>query len=139
MDWVARLEPLSTAKRANLLVAFVHGQAVKVLGLDASRTIDPRRPLNELGLDSLMAVELRNALGMALKRSLPATLLFDYPTLQALSGYLLHLLFPEVGAAPVKESAERTQAALELQGISDEQAEALLLDELAAGRNEGWK
>ena len=139
VDLIARLESAPPAKRANLLIAFVHDQAVKVLGLDAARAIDPRRPLAELGLDSLMAVELRNALGMALKRSLPATLLFDYPTLQALSGYLSRLLFPEAKAAEVEEAAERTKAVADLQEISDEQAEALLLDELAASRREGLK
>jgi acyl carrier protein len=125
---------VTPAKRANLLLAFAHEQAVKVLGLDAAKAIDPKRPLNELGLDSLMAIELRNALGIALKRSLPATLLFDYPTLQALSGYLSRLLFPEAGAVEVATAEGRTQAVADLQAISDEQAEALLLDELAVTR-----
>ena len=45
--------------------------------------------LDELGLDSLLAIELRNALARSLGRSLPATLLFDYPTLDALTDYVM--------------------------------------------------
>ncbi len=46
------------------------------------------KPLNELGLDSLMAIELCNGLGNALGRTLPATLLYDYPTVEVLARYL---------------------------------------------------
>jgi acyl transferase domain-containing protein/acyl carrier protein/predicted alpha/beta-fold hydrolase/protein-L-isoaspartate O-methyltransferase len=73
--------------RLNLLSDFVIEQAAKVLGIAATQSINPRQPLNELGLDSLMAVELRNSFGTALGRSLPPTLLFDYPTLEALTNY----------------------------------------------------
>lgn len=47
------------------------------------------QPLRELGLDLLMAVQLRNALGLTLGRTLPATLLFNYPTISELTDYLL--------------------------------------------------
>ena len=97
---------------------------------------DPRRPLSELGLDSLMAVELRNALGASLKRTLPATLLFDYPTLETLTDFLLKELAPsQPPAASAPAIPDRAvMAAAELALLSEAEAEALLLAELSAGK-----
>ena len=54
-----------------------------------------------------MAVQLRNRLGagLSLARPLPATLLFDYPTIEAISNYLMEVLFPEAKAAIVKAAS----------------------------------
>ena len=75
--------------------AFVRGAARKVLGLSSGRPMPADLPLQELGLDSLMALELRNVLAQAMVRPLSATLLFDYPTIRGLAGYLLGLVVPQ--------------------------------------------
>jgi acyl carrier protein len=135
IPFLRRLAEAPPSKRVNLLVGLAREQAVRVLALDPSRAIDALQPLHELGLDSLMAVELRNALGAALGRTLPTTLLFDYPTLERLASYLERLLQPEDPLEPETPSngAEgRAQAVEELRSLSDEEAEAILLDELQA-------
>jgi polyketide synthase 12/myxalamid-type polyketide synthase MxaB len=136
-DVLTRLQAAPPNQRRALLLGYVREQSIKVLGLSASHAINPRQPLRELGLDSLMAVELRNALGAGLQRSLPATLLFDYPALDTLTDFLTQELWP--GEPPPAQSddaeppATATQAA-DLIDLSEEEAEALLLQELAAGK-----
>ena len=85
---VERLDNAAPAERRRLVQAFVREQVTKVLALDPSQLIDNDQSLNELGLDSLMALELRNAIGAGVKRPLPTTLVFDQPSIDALTQYI---------------------------------------------------
>jgi NADPH:quinone reductase-like Zn-dependent oxidoreductase/SAM-dependent methyltransferase/acyl carrier protein len=60
----------------------------KTLDLHSDEEIDPDVPLGDLGMDSLLAIELRNGLSGVLSRQFPSTILFDYPTLRTLVRYL---------------------------------------------------
>jgi acyl carrier protein len=70
-----------------------------VLGLATPNAIDPHRPLQQLGLDSLIAVELRNRLSAVTGLRLPATLLFDHPTASALARLVRAKCLPD-GVTP---------------------------------------
>jgi acyl transferase domain-containing protein/SAM-dependent methyltransferase/acyl carrier protein len=83
-----RLAAAPGAERGELLREHLDRQAAAVLGAGGGRRLDRGTPLQELGLDSLMAIELRNALAREVGEVLPATLLFDHPTLDALARYL---------------------------------------------------
>jgi acyl carrier protein len=118
-------------RRRRLLLDTIREEVIHVLGLRPTTVIDPRQPLNELGLDSLMAVELRNTLITLVGATLPATLLFDYPTSEALADYLMKNV---PGLAPLEETdsvqEDKNDNLAELQQMSDAEAEALLLAEL---------
>jgi len=86
--WRERLMAAPANRRRALLREEVRALAAKVLGA-APRSLDIEEPLRDLGLDSLMAVELRNRLGAAVGRTLPATITFDCPTVAALVAYLV--------------------------------------------------
>lgn len=60
----------------------------KVLGFSSSDAITPQENFADLGMDSLMATELKNSLESSLNCSIPLTLAFDYPTVEALANYL---------------------------------------------------
>ncbi|WP_437611746.1 SDR family NAD(P)-dependent oxidoreductase [Sorangium sp. So ce834] len=100
--YTARLASLPRAARPAAIEAAVRAEVAKVLSLGSPDDISAERPLQEMGLDSLMAVELRNALSARVGQPLPATLVFDCSTVAALARYLLEKALPEptTGAAP---------------------------------------
>ncbi|MFX0574271.1 SDR family NAD(P)-dependent oxidoreductase, partial [Nocardia nepalensis] len=84
----ARLSSTPDSERFDVLLEIVRGQIATVLGHENTNAVAADRAFNELGFDSITAVEFRNALKAATGLSLPATLVFDYPTPQALARYL---------------------------------------------------
>jgi malonyl CoA-acyl carrier protein transacylase len=67
-------------QHTDLVTRVVLREVATVLGVSDAGTLSPQQVLKDLGLDSLMAVELRRRLSAETGLSLPATLAFDYPT-----------------------------------------------------------
>ncbi|WP_406835359.1 SDR family NAD(P)-dependent oxidoreductase [Streptomyces sp. AHU1] len=84
-----RLARLPEADRAARVLDLVREETSRALGLRSAESVGPDRPLRELGMDSVTAVELRNRIGTRIGARLPATLLFDHPTAARLSAHLL--------------------------------------------------
>jgi acyl carrier protein len=76
------------AERLAALEQFVRIRTADVLHLDDPDSIDPYAEFTQLGLDSLVAVELKNKLEAALQLPLPPQLVFDHPSPDRLSAFL---------------------------------------------------
>jgi acyl carrier protein len=94
----ARLAVLASDKeRLQALVELTQEDIAAVLALPAASSVPADQPLKELGLDSLMAVELRNRLSGRVGSKLPTTVAFDYPTARAMAQLLLEKLHLQNG------------------------------------------
>lgn len=103
--------------RGALLREHICQQVAKILEFDDSFVLDPHQPLAEVGLDSLMAIELRNMLSTSIDRQLPPTLLFDYPSIDSVYAYLATLVFAGESKPAIETAAEVDP---ELEGILEE-------------------
>nr|WP_225798202.1 type I polyketide synthase [Streptomyces aculeolatus] len=92
-----RLTGLSERKQLDALLDLVCGQAAVVLGHDSTDQVQPAQAFQEIGFDSLTAVDLRNRLVAATGMRLPATLTFDFPTPADLAIRLRTELAPDLG------------------------------------------
>ncbi|WP_213450098.1 acyl carrier protein, partial [Rhizomonospora bruguierae] len=99
-EFAARLAGLDAAGRLALILGVVRLHAARVLGHDSIDAVPAGRVFSELGFDSLSAVEFRNQLGAATGVRLPATLVFDYPTPEALARFVFDEL-KDSGPSPV--------------------------------------
>ncbi|MEM7497171.1 MAG: SDR family NAD(P)-dependent oxidoreductase [Pseudomonadota bacterium] len=88
------------------LVERLTAEAARALGLARGAEIDPRRALRDIGLDSLISVELRNRLAEGFGLALPATLLFDHPTIDALADEIGPRLFGSAVPARIAAAAK---------------------------------
>ncbi|MEU9608126.1 type I polyketide synthase [Streptomyces sp. NPDC048057] len=110
------LRAVSDAEQNRLLLRLVRGHASTVLGHGGADGIGPRQAFQEVGFDSLAAVNLRNSLHGATGLRLPATLIFDYPTPEALVGLLRTELLrePDDGLAGREDDLRRVLASVPL-------------------------
>jgi acyl transferase domain-containing protein/NAD(P)-dependent dehydrogenase (short-subunit alcohol dehydrogenase family)/D-arabinose 1-dehydrogenase-like Zn-dependent alcohol dehydrogenase/acyl carrier protein len=94
----ARLASAPQSERARIVIELLRTHTAAVLGHRSADLVDSSRTFKELGFDSLAAVELRNRLTASSGLQLPATLIFDYPTLTALAAYLMQEMSPGADA-----------------------------------------
>ena len=120
--------------RQSLLETHLIQQIAQVLRLPLDQ-IDSKTPLPTLGLDSLMALELRNRLELSLGVTLSATLIWGYPTVAALAPFLaekMGLEFEVTSLAPATDAEQRQPGnTTDLDELSDEAAAVLLAEKLS--------
>jgi acyl transferase domain-containing protein/NADPH:quinone reductase-like Zn-dependent oxidoreductase/NADP-dependent 3-hydroxy acid dehydrogenase YdfG len=101
-DIVTELRAALPVQREDLLRRYLQDLARQTLGYGEGESIAIDQPLVAQGFDSLMSVDMRNRLNRSLGRVLPASLLFDYPTLERIARYLLESMII-LEAAPAAE------------------------------------
>ncbi|MEU8703544.1 phosphopantetheine-binding protein, partial [Streptomyces sp. NPDC048680] len=103
----ARLADLTGAQRAPYVLEAVTSLVAAVLKHPDPSGIASDKPFQELGLDSLTGVELRNRLARSTGLSLPVTVVFDHPSPAALAGHVLSVATAQIekAAAPADPSA----------------------------------
>ena len=117
-----------------LLTQLVHECAASVLGVESIQSPDPQVPLMDQGFDSLRAVEFRDLLGKKLDIPLPATLLFNYPTIVEVVVHIQGIMGLEAALPQSSvESKNRTNNEFShLDNLSRDQLEKLISRELEA-------
>jgi len=138
---LAKLEAASPEERQEILIEHIRGQVVQVLGLSSSQLPEMNVGFMEMGMDSLMAVELKNRLQNQLETHLPETIAMEYPTVAKLSLYVEELMEWQAkeqekvsgGQSQREESEEDLFPNLE--EISEEDFEALAAQQLETLKN----
>ncbi|TBR56984.1 hypothetical protein B4U84_26490 [Westiellopsis prolifica IICB1] len=134
-EFLQQLEAVAADNRRAYLIVHVCSHVATVLGLNRSQTINPQQGFFEQGMDSLMSVELRNRLQKTLACSLPSTLAFDNPTVEAVADYLIRevltLEFSSKSSAELQQAQEVDGKAELLESLSQDEIADLLAKKLA--------
>jgi myxalamid-type polyketide synthase MxaE and MxaD len=137
-----QLQAAPAAERRAMLMKYVGAVVSKILGQSNAIEVVSFKGFNEQGMDSLMALELRNTLQRDLQCPLVSSLAFDYPTVDRLVNYLFQQLgFAQTINALLQPQdiqcvSDHTGSSLTpLETLSDDEARAILLQKLAAMEN----
>ncbi|MGA6208848.1 SDR family NAD(P)-dependent oxidoreductase [Nocardia testacea] len=115
----ARLRAVPEEQRDRVVLEVVREHAAGVLGYPDAAALDPETPFQELGFDSLAAVELRNRLAEAAGVTLPYALVFNYPTAVAVAGMLRSLVEEAAAAATTEEASNGSAVDDQLAALRD--------------------
>ncbi len=131
---LAALADAPAEDRHGLLATWVREHVARVLRLDGAAEVDPRQGFFDMGMDSLMALELRGLLQADLGRPLPATVAFEHATADALARHLLarELSLPLASAA-AGANGGADPAVAEVARLSEAELAAAIDEELARG------
>nr|CAD89776.1 MelE protein [Melittangium lichenicola] len=136
-ELLRQLEEAPSGRRRGVLLEHVRQVAARVLGAEPS-ALAPHQGFFQMGMNSLMSVELKNHLEKSFRHKLPSTLVFEYPTVDELTNFLAkelpafaalipaHVAPPSIPIAAPEDSAPVDDAILELLGEAQRLSETEL-------------
>ncbi|MBD2252772.1 type I polyketide synthase [Nostoc parmelioides] len=126
---IQHIQSLGIKERISYLRNYLQTEVSQVLGASSSHLPDVQLGFFDMGMDSLMMVELRSRLETSLQQTIPSTVLFEHPTIQALAEYIATQLLPQETVI----SAMNEQPDISLSDvISEQKIETSITAELAA-------
>jgi len=120
-----QLEIAPNDRRLELLTDHVRNLIAQVLRMNSSQSLDVNRNFLEIGMDSLIGLEVRNRLEVSLGVPLSAKLLWDHPTIDQLATHLASIKIPSAAAGKVHALNGDPKTATNQQQLSPDQAKAL--------------
>jgi natural product biosynthesis luciferase-like monooxygenase protein len=88
-----KIEAAPSGERHHLLMKYLYDEVAQILHLESEASLDSQKGFAQMGMDSLMAIELRNRLEDGLGCSLPVTLAFEASNIEQLASHLAHKVF----------------------------------------------
>ncbi len=106
LELLRQLQQGSPSDRQQLLIAYLRDRVTNVLRFDSSEPLNPHDSLNELGLDSLMGIELRNQIESQLGVTLSTTMLLEGPSIIEMANKLTQMLTKKGDSSEAKDSPD---------------------------------
>ena len=129
-DLVQRLKSAALDERRDLIAGYIRAQVSQVIGWATPGTLDGDEPLTSLGLDSLMAVELRNRIQSDVGVAIPVAQLLQGPSVNQLSMAIFDQTTKARSDQPI-ESARPDQLLARMDQLSEAEVDSLLSELLA--------
>lgn len=132
-QFLQQLDGLPVEQRLTQLITHVQTQVALVMGISPPESLDVERGMFEMGMDSLMALELKNALETSLGAAIPAVVAFEHPSVAALSTYLAQeILGWEISKPSAVESElDDDDPLAKITELSDDEVERLFAEKIA--------
>jgi malonyl CoA-acyl carrier protein transacylase len=133
-DFAEQINAIAPQDRREFLKEHVRNLAAAVMGFESPDALEANQGFFQMGMDSLTSVELRSRLQKTLNCSLPATVIFKYPTLESITEYLAtEVLKLNSSVKNISESEDNQVDKLsdEVSRISEDDIDSAVAEELA--------
>ncbi len=124
-----KIESAPSGERHRLLMKYLYDEVAQILHLESGTSLDSQTGFAQMGMDSLMAIELRNRLEDGLGCTLPVTLAFEASNVEQLASHLAHKVFG--WQAPGQTTDVRKQPLTAVEQTAVDGIEADIAQELA--------